>query len=66
MAGKDSFLNVVLERDRKDQLDRSCENLRNAARGPRRKGRSYIKWKGGRLIGFSHILRKNCPLKHFI
>ena len=26
------FFNVMLERERKDQLDRLCEKLRNAAR----------------------------------
>ena len=32
------FFNVMLERERKDQLDRLCEKLRNAARDQEGKG----------------------------
>jgi hypothetical protein len=47
------FLNVVLEKDGEDQLDRSCENILHEIR----------KWKAN-WIG--RILRRNCLLKQVI
>ena len=54
-----NFLNVVLERDGEDQLDRSCEKWRSVIKSQREKENpTKIKWVNASWIG--HILRRNC------
>ena len=59
------FWNVVLEKDGKDQLDRSCEKWRCVIRVNEQRNILYEirKWKAN-WIG--HILRRNCLLKQVI
>jgi hypothetical protein len=52
---------VVLEKDVKDELDRSCKK-RSFIESWGRKEISYVQQKGGRLSGFFHTLRRNCIL----
>ena len=54
------FLNVVLEKDRKDPLDRSCDKWRSEQRNILHE----IRKRKANWIG--HILRRNCLLKQII
>ena len=58
------FWNVVMEKDGKDQLDRSCEKWRSVRINERRNILHEIRKRKANWIG--HILRRNCLLKQVI
>jgi hypothetical protein len=58
------FWNVVLEKDREDELDRSCEKWNTERVRKERNILHTVKRKKVNWIG--HILRRNCLLKHVI
>ena len=55
----DSFENEVLLKDGEDQLDRSCEKLRNMTKGLEKR---TVNRRKGNWIG--HMLRRNWLLRH--
>ena len=56
---------MVLVKDREDQLDRSCEKLRNMTKTEGKGSTLYtVNRRKGNWIG--HILRSNCLLIHVI
>ena len=56
------FWNVVLEKDGKDQLDRSCEKWRNITSS--QGAEEYPTWNSKRKANWlGHILRRNCLLQ---
>jgi hypothetical protein len=57
MPGK--FSDLVLEKDKEDQLNRSCEKWGSGEKYPTYRKRRKANWIG-------HILRRNCLLKHII
>jgi hypothetical protein len=60
-----TFLNVLLEKNGEDQLDRSCGKWRSITQSQGgEKYLTYNKKKKANWIG--HILRRNCLLKHAI
>ena len=50
---------MVLKKDGEDQLDRSCEKMKECYKESRRRGISYIHSSEGRLTGMV-TLRMNC------
>ena len=58
------FWNVALEKDREDQLDRSCEKRGNMKQS---QGESIVYTiKSRKAIWIRHVLRRNCLVKHII